>query len=505
MIPYVPLNRLILLFVALWGGTILVQAQELLRGGLLREGARYHVELQAQTGSSKTAFYAQANRYGLSTLRGDAGYLRVGATRDVAVDSARRWRMGYGIDVAALLKHTSAIAVHQAYADVEYDWARLTIGAKVHPMQMKNQSLSMGNFTMGKNSRPVPEVRLEVPEYVVLDKKGWLAVKGHLAYGISTDGAFQKSYVSEGEKYVRGARIHTRSGFVRVGNQDKCPLTFEAGLEMAAQYGGTIYNLNTAGYVHLPMSNGIGAMWHALIPGGNDVTDEGYDNAVGNTLGSYLLALSYKSKKWGVRAYYDHFFEDHSQQFLQYNWRDGLWGIEAQLSENGIVQQVVYEHINTTHQSGPLYHDRTPTIRDQVSARDSYYSHVLYGSWSHWGQYIGNPLFITPLYRNDGSLRVLNNRFVAHHVAVAGQPLPDLGYRMMATFTSNRGTYDHLYERIKRAQHYLVEVDYAPKYLGRHYVEGWRATLGLAIDRGSHVGHNTSLMLTISRSGNLFH
>lgn len=494
----------LVLVTSLCGVARTMHAQDLLRGGLLRENARYHVEVQGQSGTPRAALYTHANRYGLASTQGHAGYLRAGITRDVQEDSARHWRMGYGIDVAGLLKHTSSMAIHQAYVDVEYDWARLTIGAKAQPIHLKHEALSSGSFTLGKNSRPVPEVRLEIPHYLALDKGGWVSIKGHIAYGLSTDGAFQERYVREGQQYTRGTRIHTKSGFMRLGNETKFPLTLEGGLEMAGQYGGTAYNVNYAGYKDVVLSNGVKAMWHAFLPGGSDVTDEGYDNAVGNTLGSWLLAINYKGKDWRVRAYYDHFFEDHSQLFMQYNWRDGLWGVEVVLPRNPIAHTVVYEYMNTMHQSGALYHDHTPTIPDQVSGRDNYYGHGIYGSWSHWGQYIGHPLFITPLYRKDGSLSVSNNRFRAHHIGVSGQPHASLGYRVLATFTQNRGTYNALYPQQRQGQHYLVEANYTPQYIGRTYVDGWRATLGLALDRGAHLGRNTSVMLTISRSGDLF-
>lgn len=482
-----------------------VVAQDLLRGGLLKEDVRYHVEAHGQTGESTPALYTHANRYGINSVNGHASYLRAGITRDVLTDSARHWRMGYGVDVAGFIRHTSTWAIQQAYVEVEYDWARLTLGAKEHPLHLKHQRLSTGSFTLGKNSRPIPEIRLAIPNYLSLDKNNWVAVKGHVAFGVTTDGGFQKNYVAVGQHYVDKTCMHTKSGFLRLGNATKFPLTLEGGLEMAAQYGGTIYNLNQQGIKDLNMSHGLKAMWHALIPGGSDVTDEGYDNAVGNTLGSWLLALNYHGKGWKARVYYDHFFEDHSQLFMEYNWKDGLWGVEIELPRNPMVNTMVYEHLNTKHQSGAVYHDHTTALPDQISGRDNYYHHALYGSWSHWGQYVGNPLFITPLYRKDGRLRVTNNRFVAHHFGVSGLPFATLTYRVLATWTTNWGTYDNLYEHKKSGQHYLFELDYKPKFLGRKDVEGWSARLGVALDRGAHLGNNTTVMLTVGRSGNLFH
>lgn len=80
--------------------------------------------------------------------------------------------------------------------------------------------------------------------------------------------------------------------------------------------------------------------------------------------------------------------------FLQYGWLDGMVGFEIKLPQNRFVSDVVYEYLKTTYQSGPLYHDHTEAIPDQISAGDNYYNHNLYCGWQHWGQAIGNPLLV---------------------------------------------------------------------------------------------------------------
>lgn len=77
--------------------------------------------------------------------------------------------------------------------------------------------------------------------------------------------------------------------------------------------------------------------------------------------------------------------------FLQYGWLDGMVGIEATLPKNRFVDHIVYEFVKTTYQSGPIYHDHTPEIKDQISGQDNYYNHNMYAGWQHWGQALGNP------------------------------------------------------------------------------------------------------------------
>lgn len=95
-------------------------------------------------------------------------------------------------------------------------------------------------------------------------------------------------------------------------------------------------------------------------------------------------------------------------------------GAEITLPKNNFVDKFVYEYLYTKSQSGPVYHDHTPSVEDQISAVDNYYNHGIYSGWQHWGQAIGNPLYRSPLYRNDGTFMFSSNRFIAHHLVLRG-------------------------------------------------------------------------------------
>ncbi len=467
----------------------------------LGDHVAYGIEGQVSFADGQSPLWLNANRYGLSSVTGDNGYLRLGAFRETEADSAYNWRFGYGADVAVAYNFTSSFVIQQLYAEVQYKKVRLAVGSKERPANLKNAQLSSGSQTLGINARPIPEVRIEIPEYISLTgKSNWVGLRGHIGYGLFTDGSWKESYVTSGGKYAKHVLYHSKSGFLRFGNEDKFPLVLEGGIEMASQFGGTIYNYYGEGN-HLYMSHSFKDFIKALYAGGSDPTDGEYANAAGNTLGSWLFSLSYKLKGFKVRAYYDHFFEDHSQLFFQYGWKDALWGVELELPENPVVSTLVYEHIGTKDQSGPIYHDHTAAIPDQISARDSYYGHGLYTSWTHWGQAIGNPLFMSPLYNNDGSLSITNNRFIAHHFGICGSPTDEIAYRILYTYTSNWGTYSTPYDEIKYGNSFLCEVAYSPKHLGRLDTRGWSAKLAFGLDRGEQTGTNTGAQVTISKKG----
>ena len=63
----------------------------------LLDSLQYNVELQATlSGGEHTPLWLNANRYGLSSVRKNNGYLRGAIGRPLYRDSLRRWGVGYG-------------------------------------------------------------------------------------------------------------------------------------------------------------------------------------------------------------------------------------------------------------------------------------------------------------------------------------------------------------------------------------------------------------------------
>ncbi len=469
----------------------------------------YSVEAEVSTSSSHTPFWLTANKYGLSSVESQNGYLRGTLIRPTEADSSYRWHIGYGADVVVPYNYTSNWIVQQLYADIDYKLVRLTLGAKEQPMQLKDADLSTGSQALGINARPVPSVRIELPNWWNISGKGqWAYVKGHLSYGLMTDGNFQAQQAggNSAAHYAKNVLLHTKAGYLKLGNQRKFPLTFEGGFEWATQFGGTSYNTKTwEGHTdQVKMPSGLKQFAQALYGGGGDATDgTSYANAAGNTLGSWLARLTWHGSDWKLSVCYDHYFEDHSQLFWQYGWLDGLIGVEAELPANRLVSKVGYEFVKTTYQSGPVYHDHTTAVPDQISGCDNYYNHNIYAGWQHWGQAMGNPLIVSPLYTSTNDLTFTSNRLKAHHVAITGNPSIEWVYRLLYTYQHSLGTYDTPYDEPRNEHSMLAEAQYAPKKLGK--MQGWsfKATFGL--DHGSLIGNNMGFAFTITKKGNLTH
>ena len=265
----------------------------------------YNIETQGSFANGDTPLWLNANHYGLSSIKGNNGYLRAAISHNVKADSLNKWRIGYGLDLAAPINYTSHFIIQQLYADFEYKKIRLTIGAKQQPMLLKNTSLSSGSQTLGINARPIPCVRFEIPEYLNISGRGnWAAIRGHISYGMQTDGNFEADYVGTNTSahYAKNVLVHTKAGYLRLGNKQKFPLTFEGGIEMATQFGGTAYNVVTWDGINtspLKMTHKLKDFINATFGLGGDVTDgQGYANATGNTLGSWLARLSWQERNW---------------------------------------------------------------------------------------------------------------------------------------------------------------------------------------------------------------
>ena len=179
-----------------------------------------------------------------------------------------------------------------------------------------------------------------------------------------------------------------------------------------------------------------------------------------------------------------------------------MYGIEVTLPKNRYVSTIVGEYLYTKYQSGPIYYDHSQTISDHIGGRDDYYNHGEYVGWQHWGQVIGNPLYLSPVYNDDGSLYIKNNRFVAWHFGISGEPAQRLHYRILMTWQKGWGTYNMPYTDIKKSYSLLAETSYGlPKRIGHLHTDGWGLKLAVGLDNGEIRGNNTGVQFTIVKTG----
>lgn len=462
------------------------------------DSIRYRGEIGiTAAGGQNTPFWLMNNRYGLSSQRRNNAYLRLGAFKDM--NRQKRFDWGAGVDLAVAARFSSVFVVQQLYAEVRYRCLDLMIGSKEIPGFISDTDLASGNLLYSGNARPIPQVRAGIFDYADFwGTKGWFAVKGYIAFGKFTDNRWIEYWAAPDSKYALNTLYHSKALFIKGGDARKFPLEFEMGLEMATEFGGESYHNGTV----TKMPHGWKNWIKAVIPtkGGESTPSGEQTNVEGNMLGSWNFALSWKPKAdWSVKLYYQHFFEDHSMLWIQYPWKDGLYGIQAKFPENRWVTEAVYEFLYMKDQSGPVYWDHTPEINEQVSGRDNYYNHYIYNGWQHWGMGIGNPLIISPIYNRDHQMYFKSTRMWGHHLGFRGQPLDELGYKVLVSAQKSWGTYEQPFKEPKTSFNLMAEVSYTPKKFA-----GWKADLSFGMDAGSLIGNNYGAMLRISKTGWLF-
>lgn len=455
-------------------------------------------------------FWLTSNRQGLSTTDRNSCFLDGKLQGGFCFNDS--WRIDYGTELAVAAGFERIFNIQQLYADFSWKWLTLSFGSKERWGEFKNIELSSGGLTWSGNSRPVPQIRLEVPEFAAF-AGGWLALKGHVSYGLYTDSKYRLQF-DQVPLMGTDIKYHSKAAFIRIGNNEKFPLNFIFGLEMYSQWGG-YENNNQTGTKIKDLPGGFDAAMQILLPF-NKVGKQTMEN--GNSLGSWHFIFTWTESDWKAKLYYEHFYEDHSsmlgieyknnlagkRQFVTYGFRqdfaDGLWGIELTAPKSWPVNNFVFEFLNTKGQCGSVLNYPNPDLQEEVSGRDSYYAHGSYRSYTHWGYGMGNPLILSPVYNQDGTLDYRSDRIIAFHIGVDGTVGQQVDWKILASHTRSWGTYHYPLSEVESTTMLLAGLSY------RFGVSDcWKASMeiGADFDSDSYLGNNGGVMFTLSRKFNL--
>lgn len=472
-------------------------------------------ETDVLTGCGENApFWHTSNRQGLPSIDNSNGFIHCSILGSQVFGSG--FSIGHGIDIVAGAGLEKSVFVHQLFLDLDYKRLELSIGMKER-WGDKNKYLSTGSLTWSGNCQPIPEIRVGIPDYEYIPIGGnWLSFKGHIGYGRLTDDTWRK--VQSHGKYADGILFHSKSLFLRFGNERRFPMKMTLGLEMNNLFGGTIHRVD---YDRKMQSDAL-AYWTVLFPF-HKIEKQGHDD--GDNLGSWHLDFSYNIDNWHIKTYYEHFYEDHSsmlgieyknniegeKRFIFYgfrrNWFDGLFGIEINAPEGSrYFRNAVFEYLNTRGQSGPVCHSIANNIDgmyvvEEIDGCDAMYNHSAYDSYTHHGYAIGNPVLISPVYNKNGSEHFRSNRVKMFHIGVNGGITPCIEYRVLTTTTQHWGQYSVPLNEVERVTSLMLECSY--KFDGEY---GWRVSLSGAMDfdsgsDGSYLlGNNRGLMVTVNRT-----
>ena len=459
------------------------------------ETMEYKAEvLTTVSGGEHSPFWLVNNQQGLGTPKRDFGYVRGEAIKKLNLDKKFSW--GAGIDLVGGWKMTAPFNIHQLYGEIKYRALYAMAGQKEIWGEYNDHKLSSGNLLISGNAMPIPQIRLGTYDFASFwGTKNWFSVKAYLSFGKFTDSNWQSSWVAPGSQHNRGTLYNSRGLWLRGGNKEKFPLIAEIGIEMCTQFGGTIYKDGEI----IKMPEKFIDWVKAIIPyeGGEDTPEGEQTNVQGNMNGVYNISIQWQPKSnWYIKGYFEHYFEDHSQMTFEYGWKDAQWGIEIKFPDNKYVSKFVGEYIYMKDQTGSVNHNWSPEVPEQVSGGDKYYNHYLYSAWQNWGMGIGTPLAISPIYNTNHHLTFFDTRFIAYHIGLEGNPIQELDWRFLLTFTQNWGTYLHPLVDVLNNCSGLVEIKYSPVKL-----KGWYAKAAIAWDKGNLLGKSFGGMLTIGKEG----
>lgn len=468
-------------------------------------------DLVSSTGTH-APFWLVSNRHGLSSLENNNANLSLSLFRNF--DHLKGFTWAYGAEIAGAYNYYAPFYIQQFYVDIKYNCWELSVGSKKRWSEGKHRTLSSGGLTFAPNARPIPQIRFGINEYTTVPWwfKGWLKVKGHFSYGRYTDDEFLADFTKGaiGTYYTKGIIFHEKTAFIRIASPSGKGLGWESGLEMYTKFGGNLYK---QGEYQMTLPSGLREYVGAFIPlpGGKNAPDEEKVNINGNVLGSWHAIMDYTTDNWKLRAYYEHFFEDHSQmlgiswvsdregitRFLSYHpWLDGLWGLELDLPKGKWLRGIVIEYITSRDQSGPLLHNTNANFKEQLSGGDNYYNHSFYQSWQHWGMAVCNPHFLSPNYNENGNLFMSSTRIRSFHIGVEGKPYKEWRYRMMGSYTHHWGTYSYPLINPEGVTSTMLEITHIPAKL-----QGWRFTGTIASDYSTLIGNNIGGMITVGKTG----
>jgi len=470
----------------------------------------YKVETFGAFATGKhTPFWMVNRNWGMTPLHAGNCYLRGGVSHEQKFNSD--WLWGVGIDLAGGSGSSCGkIWIQQIYGQLDWKGLRLELGSRETYTSLLDEYLSSGDMLASNNARPVPEIKVRLKEFVLVPyTKGNMYFKGDFSVGKPMDSKWQESIaLPHTQEYTKNVLSHRKAVYFRFGNiEEKHKLQLTLGLNHYVQWGGIVHRRDYAGGdgyeapFHQP--NDLLAFFKIVIPqrGGANYSLNDSENYAGGHSGTILAKFDYKVNDANQLSVYlmDFFKTGGNLRAL----RDMLYGIQYKSSEKKLLSGVLFEYLYTKHQGGPIHFvlqdDAHAYLRNTETGNNDYYNNGDYTTlFSHYGQTLGTPLFLSPAYTcDDGRLVFKNNRIIAFHLGLEGYIHSDLQYRFLFSTGKGWGRYRRPFLSAQTGFASEVELIYTcPK------VEGLNVKFAAGYDQGDFFGGNTfGAGITLSKQG----
>lgn len=379
-------------------------------------------------------FWARAQQNGLVGFEGNQVQL-------FAEASAQKTHKKHRVEVQAspYLNLNGKLRLRELQASYYYGQLGLQIGKAPTNNEFGNNELSTGAFGLGHNALPIPGIQAGFMNYTSVPfTKNWVKIRGWLKHGYFWD-----------DRYAINPWLHEKHGSLRIGNN-------------RFAVSGNIYHYAIWNGVH-PDKGQFPNRWHDywLVFRGKNADYEywrSYNfrnefNALGSHVGTgnIMLQANFGAHKFHFR--YEKVAEDGSglsSRNEDYKWTAG-WNYDGATKK----LQLVFESFRTDVQSGPGIPDSNKVFNYGYlyGGRDDYYNNGNYkNGWTHHGNIIGTPLFMTKAEAdqvfdepvNSYTRFIVNNRVLGWHLAARLQWNKQWQFSAHYTHTQNLGTYTGL-------------------------------------------------------------
>ena len=475
----------------------------------LQTNITYDLTTEAAFGTGDfTAYQLVTNRHHVLATRPNTAYLR-GAV-NVEHSFNKDWKLSGAIDAIGSLHADHKAYLQQCYANLSWKSFFVEVGSREQRPVLRDELLSSGAFTKGCNAKPIPQIHVGTKDFWTIPyTKGWLQLSFDFGYGKFLDSDYQEKLFlrnSIGNRhYATGVLYHQKHLYLRSNPNKTFVVTI--GIEHAAQFGGTGYEMKDGDLVSKKKDSGLKAFWKIILPGG----DSNYFNnnaqedwVYGNHLGSMTVQLGWNiNKEHLLQAYLDNIFEDGSGIRKSNGW-DGLWGLQYSNKSAGrqYVRGVVFEYFQTTNQCGPLHYDSgdyPEPIRSQITGlvvgNDNYYNHSFYNSYDHYGMALGNALLTSPIYNKMGYNDFRDTRIKAWHMGVTGEICDHVSYLVKGSYREGWGTYWNPLP----SKHHSIDAIFQGIY-----IQGpWKISAAYAFDAGNVYGDCNTFNIKIGYHGKI--
>jgi hypothetical protein len=444
-----------------------------------------------------TPFWILNQQWGIVPLDANNLYVRGSVSHEQVLNED--WSFDVGIDIVGANTSVSGNPwLQQLYGRLNWKILRMDIGLREDYTSSLNARLSSGDFVKSNNARPIPEIKLSIPEYILVPyTKGNMYLKGDFAVGRYLDSRWKReTALPDHQNYTEDIFSHHKSVYFRFGNiADKNRLQFTLGVDHMTQWGGKLYKYSGSQYTIINQPQGLSDFLRVTIAkeGSAQATASDHAYVAGSQWGAYLLRFDYKlTAKDQLSVYTDHFFDDGSGMAFE-NYRDGLFGIEYKKAEKTWLSGAVFEYVYTKQQTGPIHHNmqmddaHRDKLRKKGNGCDNYYNNGDYVNGpSNFGYTLGTPLLLSPVYNRNSSIAFNSNRIIAFHLGVEGYLHRDLQYRLLLTNGQSWGRYFAPFKSVKKGFASQLELTYTPAC-----VNGLSVQLSGAYDEGAFFGGDT--------------